>query len=82
MSAVGSSRCVYVGTVDPAKLYTVEVQREGKIAVADFAESNPACSVATDPNDTDNVLLLRDRAPVATYRGEERSPVTERDVSL
>lgn len=65
----GSTRCVYVGTVDPRRFYTVEVRREDKVGFIAYAESNPACSVATDPNDTDGNVLLEDALPqLAQYR--------------
>jgi hypothetical protein len=63
--STGADRCVYVGTVDPAAVYRIEVQREGKLAIADGMVSNPACSIATDPADDDGALTLVEPAPVA-----------------
>lgn len=83
----GSTRCVYIATVDPAKLYTVEVRKDGKVGFAAYAESNPACSVRTDPADTDNNILLRDLGPHATlYRAPSSttspSPVVGADTRI
>ena len=79
----GSDRCVYVGTVSPHKLYTVEVQREGKVGFAVNAESNPGCSVATDPADTDNVLSLLAPAERPQLRSARpTSPIANENVDL
>lgn len=63
--STGADRCVYVGTVDPAAVYRIEVQREGKLAIAEGMVSNPACSVATDPAADDGALTLVEPPPVA-----------------
>lgn len=75
----GSTRCVYVGTVNPAKLYSVDVKRGEQTGTIVNAESNPGCSVATDPADTDGNVLLQDPAPVARLYGEQQptTPATE-----
>lgn len=73
----GSERCVYVGTVTPLRLYTVEIHRGDKVGVVENATSNPGCSVATDPNDTDDVALLQ--APQFQLR-RDFVPSNERSV--
>ncbi len=80
----GSTRCVYVGTVDPAKLYTVEVKRGEQVGTIVNAESNPACSVRTDSADTDGNVLLQDPAPQAKLYGDQQptTPATELSTTL
>lgn len=63
----GSARCVYRGTVDPEVSYTIEARHTelGMVAYDGFGDSNPSCSTRTDPDDTDNRLVLEQmqRAP-------------------
>lgn len=53
----GTTRCAYRGTVNPNASYSIVVSKDDRVVALD-AESNPACSVATDPDDTDGTAAL------------------------
>ena len=53
----GTTRCAYRGTVNPDVRYVIRVSKDDRVVTLD-AESNPACSTATDPDDTDGTVAL------------------------
>lgn len=62
-NADGSSRCGYIATVDPGLDYSVVARKDDRVAELPYATSNPACSVKTDPADTDGIGSLISPTP-------------------